>query len=137
VRSDIHYEYTDENGARISATFANPTIEQAALLTWLAAERAWKSGERQRLFSQRRADAKAKEELAQKEREKQVLAEHEALVSNAKGLRRAVLVEHGPWFEQFSEEPYCSGCVVYGYDDAQHAKFPCKTYDLAEDWEDA
>lgn len=73
----------------------------------------------------------ARDMAAAKERMFTVEAEHLELFTAASGLRRAVIDLHGPKLMG----PYivCDECEGY---DGGYLEFPCRTYELARDWEE-
>ncbi len=61
----------------------------------------------------------------------EVEAAHSAALTDATGLRRAILELHAPTFGEFGAKPRCSGCYDSDYG---HDAWPCETYVLARDW---
>jgi hypothetical protein len=83
------------------------------------------TADEQRQYVSRR-EARQREVAAQ-------LAQHEALVQQATGLRKAVLELHGLREDYGSLE--CEGCDFAGYE-GEPAEWPCRTYELARDFQD-
>lgn len=108
------------------------TDDEIAFWQWLRAEREWQVEQaQQRLWHLEEEQRQA--EIAEKVRGNDlVIAEHEAAVASATGLRRGVLELHDP-ARNDPYRPYCSECS--GHSDYE-ISFPCDTYVLARDHEE-
>lgn len=118
-------------------TEARPlTQDEAALVSWLIAERdwhrevaAWQRNE-ERLAASRERDRQLR--AARDAKNRKTLDEHARLVESASGFRRAALERHAP--QPSSWWPHCPTCPGY---DGDPESFPCDEYDFARDWRDS
>lgn len=134
---NIDYEYTSPDGAHVVVNMVGATPEQAALVTWLRAEEAWR---RTQHWEDRERERKLKEKQEKAElklKVKRAESQHKALLEQATGFRRAVLERHAP------QEPYrydrglvCSYCDDGARYEPDWLPFPCVEYQFAREWEE-
>jgi hypothetical protein len=107
------------------------TPEETRLLHWLMAEREWRVEEAQKaLWAAEKAQRQAELDIKRLHNDG-IVAAHEAAVEAASGLRRAIFELHRPVRDD-PYEPNCKECS-----DDYGISFPCDTYVLARDWQDA
>lgn len=134
---NIDYEYTSPDGAHVVVNMVGATPEQAAVVTWLRAEEAWRSKqdwknrERERKLKEKQAKAELKLKIKRAE------AQHKVLIEQATGFRRSVLERHAP------QESYgydrglkCSYCDDGSRYEPERMPFPCAEYQFAREWEE-
>ena len=108
------------------------TDEEQNLLDWVRAEREWHVEEAQKALWRLEEEHRQAEFKEKCRHNDAIIAEHEALLAGATGLRRAVLQLHGPVRDD-PESPICLGCPGgRDYDPL----FKCETYVLARDFEE-
>jgi hypothetical protein len=109
------------------------TEDEKKIILWLWAEQCWQRAVVQWLRAEEhhhRSEAERAQNAASFER---CRTEHDALVSRASGLRRALLERHRPCFGPYGI--YCAGCPEGNYDGESYgADWKCGTYLLAEGW---
>jgi hypothetical protein len=134
---NIDYEYTSPDGAHVVVNMVGATPEQAAVVTWLRAEAAWRSKqdwanrERERKLKEKQAKAELKLKIKRAE------AQHKVLIEQTTGFRRAVLERHAPQEAYIYDRGLiCSYCDDGSRYEPDAMPFPCVEYQFAREWEE-
>lgn len=134
---NIDYEFTAADGSHHVVALYGATPEQAAVVTWLRAEDAWKRRNDWQAKEREREAAEERKAASRAAKAEQQRAVHEAVLAGAQGFRRGVLQRHEPIASGISRyERYalvCRTCDDNKYE-AQQLEFPCAEYRFARDW---
>jgi hypothetical protein len=135
---NLDWEFTGSDGSRHHVSLYDATEQQAAVVSWLRAEQAWKTNNE---WQAKELARKAKEKRKAAERAATVVrlrANHEALLARlpSYSFRHAIVERHGPTsVSDYRGLLACRTCDDGSRYEPEALPFPCPEYTFAQDWD--